>query len=605
MSSIIKSVSGVLSGAGRAAKAYPAAVGCAVAFALIYILQIQFDLSDYRFIINCMLWALALGAIAGMAAVAAAQTYTKAKNASLAANLIALAIALATFALLYLSGNADRELTERVVMRVAAAIFVSLVAFVVIAGKPSDETDFPRAMFMTHKSYFIALLYGLVALGGASGVAAAVEGLIYPDMSDKVYAYISTLSFLLAFLLFVGYFPPLRAGADPERRKRAQYEPRFIEVLFCYILIPIMLALTVVLLIWAVLNVFGVTKSNFEQLAATSAMYTIGGLWLHAMTSQSENGATQIYRAVYPVTALVILAFEAWAVIMRLTVTGLKDTEYIFILIWILAAVGSILLLTMRGERRSAAHRRLAVVACALAVFAVLPGVGFYDLPVRAQTMRLESLLVREGMLVDGKLIPATVVPDEKTRAAITDAVDFLVYSDGDIPGWLDVSYSQGEVFREKFGFDKLWIYDDGTTSESDKSRSVYLYAEPGAVSIGGYEWAVMLNARQTATPFTTQRGEYTVEWITTNGDSIPMLKVSLNNTPIIEMKLDSFVGYLIEKYPPGTENEVVKQSELSVPVEGGGISALLTFSEVSITELNSGERSVWMTPSQLFARET
>ena len=65
-------------------------------------------------------------------------------------------------------------------MRVLATIFVSLVAFVMIAGRRSDETDFVRALFMAHKSYFIALLYGLVALAGASGIAGAVEGLIYP-----------------------------------------------------------------------------------------------------------------------------------------------------------------------------------------------------------------------------------------------------------------------------------------------------------------------------------------------------------------------------------------------------------------------------------------
>ena len=58
---------------------------------------------------------------------------------------------------------------------------------------------------------------------------------------------------------------------------------------------------------------------------------------------------TRLYRSVYPIAALVILAFEAWAVIVRLMESGLKTTEYVFILIWVLAAVGSILLLTMRG----------------------------------------------------------------------------------------------------------------------------------------------------------------------------------------------------------------------------------------------------------------
>ena len=73
-------------------------------------------------------------------------------------------------------------------------------------------------------------------------------------MSNKVYGYITTLSGLLAFPAVRRLLSPLREGQAPERRERAQHKPLFIVVLFSYILIPIMLALTAVLLIWARLN---------------------------------------------------------------------------------------------------------------------------------------------------------------------------------------------------------------------------------------------------------------------------------------------------------------------------------------------------------------
>ena len=49
MSKIIRSISGVLERCGTRGKAYPTTVGCATAFALVCILQIQFDLSKYNF----------------------------------------------------------------------------------------------------------------------------------------------------------------------------------------------------------------------------------------------------------------------------------------------------------------------------------------------------------------------------------------------------------------------------------------------------------------------------------------------------------------------------------------------------------------------------
>ena len=152
---------------GTRGKAYPTTVGCATAFALVCILQIQFDLSKYNFPLSCLLWALALGAFAGMTAVAAAQTYYESKNAPLASNLIALGVAIAAFAALYIAGGSAGEVSERAAMRVLAAIFVSLVAFVMIAGRRSDETDFVRGCCWRW-SYFIALLQRF-ALAGASG----------------------------------------------------------------------------------------------------------------------------------------------------------------------------------------------------------------------------------------------------------------------------------------------------------------------------------------------------------------------------------------------------------------------------------------------------
>ena len=61
-------------------------------------------------------------------------------------------------------------------MRVLAAIFVSLVAFVMIAGRRSDgETDFVRAvgLYGAQVVFHRAVVRPFVALAGASGVAGA------------------------------------------------------------------------------------------------------------------------------------------------------------------------------------------------------------------------------------------------------------------------------------------------------------------------------------------------------------------------------------------------------------------------------------------------
>jgi hypothetical protein len=611
MESFTKSVTGVLGGALRAVKTFPVTVGCAAAFTVIVLIRIQYSWSSealYDYIFTCAQWSLALGALLGMTAVAVSQVYMRAKSSNAALNVFAAASVVVTFTALYFGGETQvNGISQISALRVSAAMFVSLVAFVVIIGHPSDETDFTSSLFMVHKSFFIALLYGLVALGGASGVAGAVQGLIYSGMSYKVYQYIITLSALLAFLLFVGYFPILREGTDPERREKAQHEPRFIEILLSYILAPIMLALTVVLLIWAVMNLFGVTKSSFEQLSAITAAYTLGGLWLHAITSRDDNASVKLYRAVYPVAALVILAFEAWAVATQLLKHGLQTTEYLFILIWLLAVAGNIIILVKRGIKRPSAHSSIAVVACALAIIAVLPFIGSIDLPIAAQTTRLKALLQSQNMLEGDVIIPASTEPDKETRAAITDAVQFLTYSGGKLPAWLDKDYSQSDVFSKKFGFDMLWLNNDGVPTDNGQSHEVYLSPSESAVDISGYSFAIGLSdtaKSQSGITFTATHGTYTVNWNTDDVSGIPTLLIKLDGKTVLEQNFDSYVSGLLDKYPLGTGSVEVPRTEMVVTIKGENLTALITFSSISITEYSNGSRNVWIMPDQLFILE-
>jgi hypothetical protein len=277
---------------GEAFQTFPATMICAVAFALVTIVRIQLDWPQqepYNFLFNCLHWSFALGAIVSLALITAVQSRINTKKAFLYANIAGLAAVAATFVGLYYFGAGDPILTGArylvvsniAAARVTAVMVVSLLAFIVLAGQPKEQSDFAKSFFMTHKAFFIALIYGGVILAGTTGVAGAVEALLYNDMSSKVYMYISTLVGLVAFTIFVGYFPDFHKGEADEHRETAQKQPRFIEILLGSILVPIVLALTVVLLIWAVKTIAGGQDAAFYRLYRIAAAYTLGGIWLH------------------------------------------------------------------------------------------------------------------------------------------------------------------------------------------------------------------------------------------------------------------------------------------------------------------------------------
>ncbi len=610
MNTIIKSITKSLTGGVQAFKTFPAAIGSALAFAIVTMVRIQLDWPQqepYNFLFNCLHWSFAFGAIFSLMLITGAQSRYNNKKTFLAANILGIVAAGITFVLLYAFGSTDPDLLESrfavvsvlSIARVSVAMLASYLAFVIFAGAQDENVnlsedrdkeinvkyDFAKSFFMTHKAFFIAILYGAVMMAGASGVAGAVQALIFNGMSGKVYMYIGTVVGFMVFTLYVGYFPDFRRGALDKHREVAQNQPRFVEILFGYIMVPIVLALTVVLFIWAGLTIMRGSGADFFRLSSIAASYTIGGIWLHIMVTHHESGVAKFYRRAYPIAALVILVFEAWALINQLGKSGLKIAEYNFIIIWIIAATGAFLLLLLKNK----AHPFIVAITCGLAIISVLPIIGYHALPVSTQVNRLETLLVSEQMLVDDQLVAATNEPTLEVRESITDAVEYLAYLDsGKLPAWFDEKFSDSLTFKNTFGFDQVYPKDDNNPGPSEfMGTSLYLKAQ--AIDIGNYRWA--LNPQEqygTGENFITVNGEkgtYKIYWSTTSKDGIPVLEIQLNDKVIINNDMNGFIDEISKRYPPGKTGGEKEASleDLSLKLESDEVNVLIVFNNVEI----------------------
>lgn len=582
----------------KAFQTFPAAIANAIAFSLVTIVRIHLDWQEqeaYNFLFNCLHWSFALGAIFSLASITAAKSRYGDRKSFVTANIMGAAAAAVTFLLLYfLAGEnpEDTYLRYKTISfiasaRVSAAIFVSFLTFVVLAGYQNEMPDFASSLFMTHKAFFIALIYGIVIMSGTSGVAGAVRALLYKGMSSKVYMYIGTVSGFLAFTIFTGYFPDFTKGVTDDHRAVAQKQPRFVEVLFQYIMVPIVLAMTVVLVLWAGKTILGGMKANFVGLSAIATSYAIGGIWLHIMVTHNETGPAGFYRKVYPITALLILAFEAWAFVIQLQKYGLKITEYNFIIVWIVALAAAVLLIAKKQK----AHHIIVAATCAAAVLAVLPAVGFYDLPVSAQVNRLEDLLQSQGMLENDRIIPAKEEPEKEVREKITDAVSFLTsHQNKKLPAWFDKDLMNSSKFSAIMGFNQTWPEPDDYYGEMPGDyMSTNLYLEPSAVDISGYKWAVNLQdysekGTGEGIRLDGDRGTYEIYWKINQQNNIPSLEITLDDRTIIENDMNDYVDRITSKYPPqNLKYSRATLEDMSLELECPEISVLLVFRNFDI----------------------
>ncbi|QRN85774.1 DUF4153 domain-containing protein [Clostridia bacterium] len=618
MANLKSSIMRVIRSSSETFQTYPAVIGCALLFTIVTMVRIQMDWplqETYNFLFNCLHLAFATGAVFSLAAITAANSRSGEKKAFLYANMLGVIITALTFILLYafaarepyVANGIVTNVTNLASARVSAAIAISLIAFIYLAGYPEDESDFGRSLFMFHKAFFIAMIYGLVIMAGTSGVAGAVQALLYRNMSEKVYMYLGTITGFLAFTIFVGYFPSFSKNKIDEHREVAQKQPRFIEVLFQYIMVPIALALTVVLLIWTMKTIVAGSWPSFIRLSGIATSYAGIGIWLHIMVTHHESALAKFFKKIYPIVALVILAFEARVLVVQLGESGLKTPEYYFSLIWVFAVSASILLLIKKEK----AHSFIAAILCALILFSVLPGLGYQALPARAQVNRLEELLLGENILQGDKLVPATARPSQSVRVQITDAVEYLSGNeDAKLPTWFAPNLYQNDIFERELGFEKAWPdYDPDGGIPIDRTIETYLALPNGAIDITDYTWAIYVsgyNARQEEVDTVYVEGEQGLYRITWDRTEALTLRIDLDDRLILEEDMKPYLNTIAGKYPDTNSYETsIDSGDLSYELETPEVTVLIVFKDLSVNlDVEKDEFSYWTEINMIYMKE-
>jgi hypothetical protein len=326
------------------------------------------------------------------------------------------------------------------------------------------------------------------------------------------------------------------------------------------------------------------------------------------MVTHHESLPARLYRRIYPIAALVILAFEAWALVIQLQKYGLKITEYSFTLIWIVAAAAAVLLILLKAK----AHNVIVLLTCFTVVFSVLPVLGYHALPITAQVSRLEKMLIGQGMLEGGKLVPSSAEPELKVRESITDAVVYIANSrDAKLPVWFDKNLNEYDIFEEKLGFQQTWPEPDIIDREGPgRYMGTSLYLKASAVDIRGYQWAV--NPQENygkvnkALAIDGERGEYKIYWDMNQPNGIPSLKITLDEQVILEKDMNDYIDRITSKYPPGQDGSREADIEdMSFVLEAPEVTVMLVFNNVDINvDPREDTINYWMNLRSIYMKE-
>lgn len=384
-------------------------------------------------------------------------------------------------ALYYFIIKPSTEVTAEIGIKTAVILSALFIAFVLVPAI-KNGIKFEDSFMAVFKAFFLTIFYAGIIMGGFSLIIAAIDTLIYP-ISYKAYSYIADIMFVLFSPMFFLSLIPIYPGKykpeideNDENIKKAVHCPKFVEVLFSYIIIPLISIYSLVLLIYIVMNIGKDFWSN-NLLEPMLITYAIAVIATYILTSRLENNFVKLFRKIFPKALIIIVLFQLTSTIINLDNTGVTFGRYYVILFAIFAAASGVLMCFKK--RRNGI---IAAIFIGLCVISIIPSIDAFSVSRLSQTYRLETVLIKNQMLEDNKIKPNSSISDEDKKIIIQSVQYLSMTNDIKEIKWLENDFETGRDFYNTFGFNE---YD--TPQNTDLYVSVFFNTN-NPVDIKGYD---------------------------------------------------------------------------------------------------------------------
>lgn len=555
---------------------FPATVACAFFVAFIASLRLeQADSQNMHLLISLQLALLATSAIilALTAALAVRPTI-----ASLA-NLAALPLLVLLWLLFYTPG---KGVDAYALVRAVALTTAALALLPVFYGKRSGSLDFSQALFLLLKSAFTAAVYSLAIMLGLLFITFAFQSLLYQNLAENIYLHIAIWSLFIWLPISLSYLPDLSLAAVDPLVESGSKQPRFIKVLFVYVLIPLFALLALVLLAWSIRIIITGQWPGFALLSFILLAFAGSGSGLALLTSHATELPARLFARLFPPAAVLFLLFAGWATGLELKTAGLQSGSYFVIIFWLFTLASALILLLGRPQ----SHPLIAYLAAALCLISVMPALNYRTVPVFFQQRDLERALEQNGMLLDGKIRPKAAL-STNDKATITRAVDYLLGDDLPKADWLSSSISSLDQFEMVFGF----AYSDGLAQPSpDDIYEVGLYLSPSALDIRQAD-LLAFAANEDLVDFSSAGLDLKTELVRQGAAGYHLL-VRENNQVLVEQDLAGWLEDLADRFSHLSleqQQDAASLADLSLQLETENFQLTFVFNVVYATREPAG----------------
>ena len=394
----------------------------------------------------------------------------------------------------YLSGkNSSSTLDSLEQLMATGIIFFLCFLLVPVIGKKDEEEKYFQSVIVDKT---VTILFSVVLFLGLIAVFATIDGLSLIKLDSNIY--IETWLFVV-FVFSVIFFLSKLKKVDESLEN---YEiHKIFKFLIYFIVIPLITTYTGILYVY-----FGkmlITRSWPQGLVSHLILwYTIFSLFIMIMVTPmaKKDSVARVFKKYFPFASLPLLVLSIVSISKRISQYGVTPSRYFVVLLamWLIFCMVS-----------SIFKARLSVILISLITvvyISVFTPVNNRRITLMSQNKRFEKILVKHGLLKDGKLVKKPELAKEK-KYEVTDVLNYILGINdrrNDIEnlkpfGKVDGKpYKDREEFEKSLGIDTTWYQYSDFVSIGDSyfvtfgiNENVLVSQYNGIEEVKEYDYAI------------------------------------------------------------------------------------------------------------------
>lgn len=371
-------------------------------------------------------------------------------------------------------------------VKTSVILFALIIAFIWITTIRNHLLAFHQNLLAVFKAVFTSLLFGAILTLGMFTVISAIDSLLF-NLDDDLFTHSANIIWVFLSPIYTLSLVPGYSDQAVQDKPQGFTIPRFFEVLLSYVVIPLTIIYTVILIVYIIINITDQfwTDNLLEPLLVT---YAIVSLIVYLLSFNLDNKYVQLYQQIFPKILVPIVLFQTFASTLRTQEMGLTHGRYFVILFGVFATITAVLF----SLNKVKFHGWASLILLVFSIISITPPIDAFTVSRNNHIRQLKAVLEANQMLVDGQIIANSNISQEY-KVAITQLVDYIDRMEYD--NYLDFIPEKFDYYRqfdEVFGFNRTYA-ESSFEEEVFNEYVVWNWIENPVIDIGGYQKVIRL----------------------------------------------------------------------------------------------------------------